>query len=121
MYDCTRNYIDGEWVKSTAGVVSDIVNPATEKPIGTVSLGTAQEVDKAVAAARAAFAGYSQWTVDQRLDLLAKISSSSRLSSAAMAARIWASPEPAWARCEKAAGAPISAVIAAAMSFQRAL
>jgi aldehyde dehydrogenase (NAD+) len=73
MYDCTRNYIDGEWVKSTAGVVSDIVNPATEKPIGAVSLGTAQDVDKAVAAARAAFAEYSQWTVDQRLDLLAKI------------------------------------------------
>jgi aldehyde dehydrogenase (NAD+) len=73
MYDCTRNYIDGEWLKSTAGVVSDIVNPATEKPIGTVSFGSAQDVDKAVAAARAAFEGYSQWTVDQRLDLLAKI------------------------------------------------
>ena len=29
MYNCTKNYIDGERVDSTAGSVGDIINPAT--------------------------------------------------------------------------------------------
>jgi len=73
MYNCTRNYINGEWVESTSGNVHDIINPATEQSIGKVSFGTAQDVDRAVAAARAAFEEYSQWTVEQRLELLGKI------------------------------------------------
>jgi len=73
MYNCTRNYINGEWVESTSGDLHDIINPATEKSIGKVSFGTAQDVDRAVAAARAAFEEYSQWTVEQRLELLGKI------------------------------------------------
>jgi aldehyde dehydrogenase (NAD+) len=73
MYDCTANYIGGEWVASSGGTLHDIVNPATEQPIGKVSFGTAEDVDRAVRAARAAFAEYSQWTVEQRRDLLARI------------------------------------------------
>jgi aldehyde dehydrogenase (NAD+) len=73
MYDCTTNYIGGEWVASSGGTLRDIVNPATERPIGKVSFGTAEDVDRAVRAARAAFADYSQWTVEQRRDLLARI------------------------------------------------
>ncbi len=73
MYDCTRNYINGEWVKSTAGTLHEIINPATETSIGTVCLGTAEDVDAAVVAARAAFESFSSWTVEQRLDLLARI------------------------------------------------
>ena len=73
MYDCTRNYINGEWVNSTAGDINDIINPATEESIGKVSFGTARDVDLAVAAARAAFEEFSQWTVEQRLELLGAI------------------------------------------------
>ena len=73
MYDCTANYIGGEWVASSGGALHDIVNPATERPIGRVSFGTAGDVDRAVGAARAAFADYSQWTVERRRDLLARI------------------------------------------------
>jgi len=73
MYDCTRNYINGEWVNSTAGTLHDIINPATEESIGNVSFGTAEDVDRAVAAARSAFESFSTWTVDQRLDLLGRI------------------------------------------------
>jgi len=73
MYNCTRNYINGEWVESTSGDLHDIINPATEKSIGKVSFGTAQDVDRAVAAARAAFEEFSQWTVEQRLELLGRI------------------------------------------------
>ncbi len=62
MYDCTRHYINGEWVNSTAGTLRDIINPATETSIGTVCLGTAEDVDAAVAAARSAFESFSTWT-----------------------------------------------------------
>jgi aldehyde dehydrogenase (NAD+) len=55
MYDCTKNYINGKWTASSGGSLRDIINPATERTIGQVSLGTAADVDQAVAAARAAF------------------------------------------------------------------
>ncbi|MDT8319552.1 MAG: aldehyde dehydrogenase family protein [Xanthomonadales bacterium] len=70
MYDCTRNYIDGEWVESGSDRTLEIINPATEQSIGRVSLGTAEDIDQAVASARAAFDEFSQWTVKQRLGLL---------------------------------------------------
>ena len=73
MYDCTRHYINGEWVASRGGSLHDIVNPATEEPIGQVAFGTAEDVDRAVAAARGAFDDFSQWTVEQRLELLQRI------------------------------------------------
>jgi len=73
MYDCTKNYINGEWVDSIGGSAHDIINPSTEEVIGKVSFGTAEDVDRAVKAAQSAFGQYSQWSVDQRLDLLEKI------------------------------------------------
>jgi len=73
MYDCTKNYINGEWLSSDATNLHDIINPATEESIGQVAYGTANDVDLAVAAARNAFEEYSQWTVEQRLELLSKI------------------------------------------------
>jgi len=73
MYDCSKNYINGEWVESAAGTEHDIINPATEESIGKVVFGTAADVDRAVAAARAAFADFSSWSVEQRLGLLQRI------------------------------------------------
>jgi len=76
MYDCTKNYINGEWIGSDTENLHDIINPATEESIGQVAYGTAADVDLAVAAARAVFEGFSQWTVEQRLELLGKIEQS---------------------------------------------
>jgi aldehyde dehydrogenase (NAD+) len=73
MYDCTRNFIDGEWMTSASGDIHDIINPATEEAIGKIAFGTAADVDRAVVAARHAFSSYSQWTVEQRLEFLGKI------------------------------------------------
>jgi len=73
MYNCTANYINGKWVKSGAGTEHDIINPTTEMPIGKVAYGTPEDVDLAVAAARAAFESFSSWTVAQRLELLGSI------------------------------------------------
>jgi aldehyde dehydrogenase (NAD+) len=73
MYDCSKNFINGQWLRSDGGSLREIINPATEQSIGQVSFGTPEDVDQAVAAARKAFADYSQWTVQQRLELLGRI------------------------------------------------
>jgi aldehyde dehydrogenase (NAD+) len=50
-----------------------VINPATEESIATISLGSAADVVKAVAAAKSAFASYSETTRDQRVALLHRI------------------------------------------------
>ncbi len=53
-YGTLKNYIDGEWVESS-GELLEVDNPATGEVIARVPLSTAEEVDRAVAAAKAAF------------------------------------------------------------------
>ena len=62
-----------EWVKPTGGHVVEVINPATEKAAGMITFATAAEVDRAVAAARAAFVTYSRTSRQQRIDLLSSI------------------------------------------------
>ena len=73
MQNRTRFYVDGEWVESSTGNTLGVINPATEKVIGSVALGREQDVDKAVAAAKAAFDSYSQTSQEERIELLEKI------------------------------------------------
>lgn len=68
-----RFYIDGAWVSPAVPKSFDFVNPATEEPIGAIGLGPAQDVDRAVVAARKAFATYSQTSKQERLALLRQI------------------------------------------------
>ncbi len=63
-------FINGEWVDASDRGTLDVINPATEEAVCQVSLGTEADVDKAVAAARAAFPSYSQTTREQRIELL---------------------------------------------------
>jgi aldehyde dehydrogenase (NAD+) len=69
----TQFYIDGQWVDPLVAKTAEVINPATEEVSGTISLGSAADVDRAVAAARRAFASWSQSTVAERLDLLRAI------------------------------------------------
>jgi len=73
MLEKLQFYIDGQWVDPAKPRTLDVVNPATEEVYGRISLGSAADVDNAVAAARRAFASYSQTTRDERLDLLKAI------------------------------------------------
>jgi aldehyde dehydrogenase (NAD+) len=73
MQQCEQFYIDGAWVDPVEKRTLEVINPATEKPIATISLGSAADVDKACKAARAAFASYSQTTREERLALLGRI------------------------------------------------
>ena len=66
-------YIDGKWVPPVKPHAHDVINPANEEPVGRISLGSAADVDKAVAAARKAFETWSQTSVDERKAVLDKI------------------------------------------------
>ena len=73
MKDYTKFYIDGKWVDSSASRDFQVINPANEKPIATISFGSAADVDRAVAAAKRAFESYSEVSVLDRLGLLRRI------------------------------------------------
>ncbi len=66
-------YIDSAWVEPVAAHDFPVINPATEQAIATISLGTAADVDRAVAAAKRAFESYSETSVDERMALLRRI------------------------------------------------
>ncbi len=68
-----KHYINGAWVDSQGGTRHAVIDPATEQPCTEITLGTAADVDAAVAAARTAFDSYSQTTVAERAALLERI------------------------------------------------
>ena len=59
-------YIDGQWVPSTGSSTIDVINAATEEVMGSVPDGTAEDVDRAVAAAAAAFPAWAATSPDER-------------------------------------------------------
>jgi len=73
MKDCRQFYIDGKWVNPTQTHDLEVINPATEEPIATISLGSVSDLDRALAAAKQAFESYSETTVHDRLALLTRI------------------------------------------------
>ena len=66
-------YINGQWVDPVTPRTRPVINPATEKPLYDISIGSAADVDLAVAAARAAFETFSQTTREERVALLTRI------------------------------------------------
>ncbi|MFJ4052929.1 aldehyde dehydrogenase family protein [Pseudomonas sp. NPDC089743] len=73
MKDYRQFYIDGAWVEPVGRRCFELIDPATEQPYGTVSLGSAEDVDRAVQAARQASVSYSQTSKAQRIALLQRI------------------------------------------------
>jgi aldehyde dehydrogenase (NAD+) len=73
MDNTKKFYIDGAWVDPTTSSTLDVINPATEQAIASIALGGAEDVDRAVAAARKAFETFSQTTVDERIALLERV------------------------------------------------
>ena len=66
-------YIDGQWVEPSSSARREVINPATEAPAGVIAMGASADVDRAVAAAKAAFPAFSATTREERLDLIARI------------------------------------------------
>lgn len=73
MIDKRQFYIGGTWVDPVEARTLEVINPATETPVAVISLGSAADVDKAVKAARSAFAAWSETSVEERAALLERI------------------------------------------------
>ncbi|WP_428683126.1 aldehyde dehydrogenase family protein [Reyranella sp.] len=66
-------YIDGKWVDPIVPALLDVIDPSTEEAYVQISVGSAADVDRAVAAAKAAFPAFSRTSRKERLDLLRAI------------------------------------------------
>ena len=74
MQDRTKLYIDGEWIASTGTGTIDVINATTEEVIGTIADGTVEDVGKAVAAAKAAQAGWAATSPNERAKYIQRLS-----------------------------------------------
>ena len=70
MREYKQFYINGEWVDPVTPNEFDVINPATEEVCAHISLGSEEDVDRAVTAARAAFGSYSRTSRQERVELL---------------------------------------------------
>ena len=66
-------YVGGTWIPSTGTETIDVVNATTEEVMGRIPQGTAEDVDKAVAAAREAFPQWAETSLDDRAKYLQRI------------------------------------------------
>ena len=73
MKDYLKFYINGQWVDPAQPKTLDVINPANEEPFARISMGSAADVDKAVAAAKAAFPKFSATSKQERIELLQSI------------------------------------------------
>ena len=68
-----QNYINGQWVPSIGTDTVEIINPANAEVIGLTPLGTAADVDAAVAVAKEAFKTWRQTPVIDRIQPLFRL------------------------------------------------
>jgi aldehyde dehydrogenase (NAD+) len=68
-----RLFIDGEWAPPAGDGVIEVINPTTEEVIGRIPDGTAEDADRAVRAAHAAFDAWSQTPAEERAAYCAAI------------------------------------------------
>jgi aldehyde dehydrogenase (NAD+) len=73
MREYLQFYINGQWVDPVKPAPLEVIDPATEEVTGVISMGTSEDVDKAVQAARAAFPAWSQSSKEERLVILNRI------------------------------------------------
>jgi aldehyde dehydrogenase (NAD+) len=68
-----QHYVNGAWVAPLQPTLVDVVDPSTEETFTQIAVGGPKDVDRAVAAAKAAFPSYARTTRKDRLDLLRAI------------------------------------------------
>ena len=73
MREYTQFYINGNWVDPVTPKALEVLDPSTEEPCATISLGTEADVDQAVAAAKAARETFSQTSLEERVGLLERM------------------------------------------------
>jgi aldehyde dehydrogenase (NAD+) len=69
----TTHYIDGAFVESHGREVMDIIRPTDSQLIARVTLADEEDTQRAIAAARRAFATYGQSTKEERAEILRRL------------------------------------------------
>ncbi|MBD2750116.1 aldehyde dehydrogenase family protein [Microvirga sp. BT688] len=75
MLELRRFYVGGHWVSTQSNAEHLLVSPSTEEPVGIVSLGNADDVNAAVAAAKTAFPTWSSADLAERVRFIERIHS----------------------------------------------
>ncbi|MEM8804061.1 MAG: aldehyde dehydrogenase family protein, partial [Pseudomonadota bacterium] len=73
MNNLRKFYINGAWVDPIESTDFEVIHPGNEEVIATLALGSAKDVDAAVAAAKEAFKTWQFSSVDERVALLERI------------------------------------------------
>jgi acyl-CoA reductase-like NAD-dependent aldehyde dehydrogenase len=73
MAEDLKLYLAGEWTEGTGDAVHELISPATGEHIANVPLASAADIDRAVAAAKAAQDEYRHWSAFERAELLHRI------------------------------------------------
>ncbi len=73
MLDKKKFYINGKWVSPFKPNDFEVINPSNEKPFAIISLGTKEDTDTAVNAAKKAFKEWKETSKEQRINLLEKL------------------------------------------------
>lgn len=81
MIERNHIFIDGKWVDSSSAEVIALIDPVTEERIGSVPRGNSDDVDRAAIAAADAFEGWSQTSVDERVEIFTRMVGSLRVRS----------------------------------------
>ncbi len=114
-------YINGEWVTPLGAERLGVENPATEEIVAKVALGSVADADRAVMAARAAFASFTLTPVAERIALLERVLAeyNARAEDFAQAMRIEMGAPITWARDSQfwAGQVHLESTIAAAKAF----
>ena len=74
MHDRNELYIDGTWVEPFGDGSITVINPATEELVGAVPVGSIEDVNSAVLAAKKAFPKWSNTSVEERVEILNQLS-----------------------------------------------
>ena len=73
MLDKRKFYIKGEWITPNKPNDLKVINPSNEDPFAVISLGSKEDVNKAVDAAKSAFKDWKDTNKEFRVDLLEKL------------------------------------------------
>ena len=73
MLDKRNFYINGKWVKPSKPNDFEVINPSNEEPFAIITLGSKEDTDAAVKAAKEAFVKWKETSKEERINLLEKL------------------------------------------------
>ena len=73
MLDKRKFYINGKWISPSKSNDLEVINPSNEDAYAVISLGSKEDIDKAVKAAKTAFESWKKTSKEERLKLLEKL------------------------------------------------